>query len=391
MTKQNLTDRLLAYLQEHGLVGAREVMRELKISQPTFSRLVAGMHDRLCIVGEARSRRYALRRNLLNFGSEFPIYAISENGEAKHIADLKLIAAKGFLIVSHSDDITSGAFPDIPYWLNDLRPSGFLGRLLPTKHPELGYPSDIRLWSSEACIHYWLTLAWDLIGNLIIGERTFRLYHEHLHRPAQPPSDFSSQDLAAVYKRLAREVLSLGAAGSSAGGEQPKFLTERPGSSQPVLVKFSPPCSNEVQKRRGDLLVCEHICLSTLREQGIPACVSRLVAGSEQIFLELERFDRVAASGRRGVISLGALSAEFVGSSGSWRETAKQLLQKGRINQSAHDQIFGATTSECASPTRICTRGIFRFSAMVRDSQGLHRFTTCYRWPSPQTMNSCPR
>lgn len=48
----------------------------------------------------------------------------------------------------------NAVYDDLPWFLFDLRPSGFLGRFVPMRHPELGLPVDIRAWSAEHLLGY---------------------------------------------------------------------------------------------------------------------------------------------------------------------------------------------------------------------------------------------
>jgi serine/threonine protein kinase HipA of HipAB toxin-antitoxin module len=127
--------------------------------------------------------------------------------------------------------------------------------------------------------------------------------------------------------------------GSSAGGEQPKFIAfaTTPDGPRHVLVKFSEPDAGPVGERWRDLLLAEHLALETLRAAGIAAATTRLIDTTGQRFLEVERFDRVGALGRRAVFSLSALDAEFVGAGASgWPAIARRLAaQKVIVPQAA--------------------------------------------------------
>jgi hypothetical protein len=124
-------------------------------------------------------------------------------------------------------------------------------------------------------------------------------------------------------------VLLHGDVGSSAGGEQPKFLVEARSS---LLVKFSPPLDNPIGRRVGDLLICEHLAHEVLRAGGFPSARSRSLTEGQLLFLEVERFDRVGLHGRRGILSLRALDLEFSGSASSWGAIARDLVNQGVIS-----------------------------------------------------------
>ena len=125
--------------------------------------------------------------------------------------------------------------------------------------------------------------------------------------------------------------------GSSAGGEQPKFCTITAG--RPVLVKFSPAGDAPVDQRIRDLLVCEHLALQTLAGAGLPAAKTQIFTGAGRVFLESERFDRVAQPsaqpdlqggpiGRIGMVSLQAYDAEYVGEMDNWAATANRMAAR---------------------------------------------------------------
>ena len=262
-------------------------------------------------------------------GSSASIYQIQESGAARKLAVLHAIRPRGFYLEASSEAGESAFFQDLPYFLDDLRPSGFLGRLIPRRHPELEAPSDIQLWSADQSLTYISRYGWNLPGNLIVGDAAFRLYLQNME---SPPDLVPAGQRQNQYPLLASDVMNQGVPGSSAGGEQPKFLASRTPGPVPVLVKFSPPVTDPVAQRLADLLVAEHLGHQALNEHGHPAARSELVRGGNRLFLEVERFDRLAGSGRRGVISLFALDAEFVGRLQSWSDTANQLLALKKID-----------------------------------------------------------
>lgn len=110
---------------------------------------------------------------------------------------------------------------------------------------------------------------------------------------------------SAAYVQLAREAAQGEVPGSFAGGEQPKFVAYAvtPNGPQHLIVKFSERETGPVTERWRDLLLAEHLALTTLRDAGVPAAQTWIVDTDDQRFLEVERFDRVGALGRRGVFS----------------------------------------------------------------------------------------
>lgn len=327
-----LLERTVSFLTKAGPSTALEIYRQLDVSQPAFSRLFQQSGARILAVGRARSRRYAARRVVNDVGASVPVYVISESGRARRALTLHAISPRGFYVEPHSEEFDAGFYDDLPYFLHDQRPAGYLGRLIPQHHPTLQLPDDVRLWSAEQCLRYVTHAGWNLPGNLIVGDAAFELYLADAHesvacvrRPAR----------AELYPKIAADVAASGTPGSSAGGEQPKFLTTIVPGERSVLVKFSPPVHQAVGRRWADLLVCEHIGHRILAAHGHPAPKSEIVIAGDRFFLEVERFDRLPERGRRGVISLMALDMQFVGELYSWTGTARALVRQGRIEPAA--------------------------------------------------------
>lgn len=276
-------------------------------------------------------------------GPVFTVYEINEAGKTSRRGDLHGISPNGFYLASAStDDGVSRFFGDLPYFMDDLRPNGFLGRLIPPAHPDLNLPKNILDWSANDCLKYLTRYGYDLIGNLILGDDAFARYLNGQITPHVVPLEMRDQE----YPRMATEVLHHGDPGSSAGGEQPKFTAVVGPDRTPVLVKFSPKIESDVSQRVADLLICEHISLEALNRNGHSAAKSNLILGDNRVFLETERFDRVKILGRRGIISLGALDNELVGKRGSWTSTAGELLKQQLISTKMFDavcwrEIFG--------------------------------------------------
>ena len=64
------------------------------------------------------------------------------------------------------------------------------------------------------------------------------------------------------------------------------------------MVKFSEKLDSPVSQRWRDLLLAEHLALSTLRQAGVAAAASAVIDHEGQRFLEVQRFDRVGTLGR---------------------------------------------------------------------------------------------
>jgi serine/threonine protein kinase HipA of HipAB toxin-antitoxin module len=213
--------------------------------------------------------------------------------------------------------------------LFDMRPAGYLGRAYAARHGgALGLPARLVDWSDSHALRALIANGEDVVGNVLLGETARDRF-----LAAPLPEPIAEAQKADRYAALAREAAGGNLPGSSAGGEQPKFIAyaSTPDGPRHVLVKFSEPDAGPVGERWRDLLLAEHLALETLREGGIAAATTRLIDTADQRFLEVERFDRAGTLGRRAVFSLSALDAEFVGAAASGWPTIAQRLAAEKV------------------------------------------------------------
>lgn len=332
--------RALLRLLTGGPRGRRELDRTLGWSQPTFSRRVRALEREVLAVGRGPATRYAARRRIEGVGDRVALYELDEAGGARHAATLSPVYPRGYWVEAHTDDLDSGFFEDLPWFLFDLRPAGFLGRFLPKRHPEM--PRDVTLWTGDHVMSWLVRHGGDEVGAFVLGEAA--LERARQRDRLDPP--WTAGERAERFPRLAELALAE-PVGSSAAGEQPKFLVrrvlERPRGARSrrevepevrdALVKFSPVRArgDVVAQRVADLLVAEHLTHEVLCGLGRAACSSQLLEAGGRVFLEVERFDRTAL-GRRGVVSFFAFDGEFVGRLHSWLDTARGLERLRRVD-----------------------------------------------------------
>lgn len=332
LDKAAVTDALLRVLRQEGPKGAGELPARLKIAHATLSRIIEQLESDVIRIGKGRATQYALRRDI---GLSLPI-ALSEvlpDGQTRRLGHLTPIMPGGVYVEGLTSDLPTGLFPDLPFYLQDLRPAGFLGRLLPTRHPELALPADARLWSAEVCLKYFARHGWNLPGAIIVGEEAFSTFLKYAN---SPPDSVQDDRRKYVYPEMARNVMTAGVPGSSAAGEQPKFLATRASDMQAVLVKFSLGTDQPAARRTADLLVCEQLALETINRRGIYASKSQIIQTKTETFLEVERFDRYPGGGRRGTVSLSSLDGEFIGSTaGRWSVSVSALVSQKRVPKDA--------------------------------------------------------
>ncbi|MCA9571455.1 MAG: hypothetical protein KC656_26640, partial [Myxococcales bacterium] len=202
-------------------------------------------------MGRARATRHALRREIRGVDPPVALYEVTT--APRRLGDLHPAHPYGFGFVASVAWERSRWFDDLPWFLHDLRPSGYLGRQVPLRHPELDVPRDVLVWSGDDVLRWATDARHDGIGAFVLGEASLaRLAAEAVH----PPASLCRDDRLEAYATLAEAALQLGPVGSSAAGEQPKLLARVEGRS--VIVKISPPrTGGELAVRVADLLVAE--------------------------------------------------------------------------------------------------------------------------------------
>ena len=339
-------------------VTANELRALLAVSQPTISRGLTSLGDELVrIEGVRNAVRYALSRNIGRWGSEWPLHRIESTGHATHIGTLRALAGDGwFYRPEHPQpawlhgEFSAGLFPDLPWFLEDMRPQGFLGRNFVHEHArELEAPDDLNLWRSDHVLAALLSHGDNLPGDLVLGEPALE---QALRDMLDPPDAIEPDQRTSVYPQRAQAASQGRPSGSSAGGEQPKFtavLHDGPERHRAVIVKFSEPLADSASARRwADLLLCEHLAGQALQEIGIAAAPTEVLDASGRRFLQSQRFDRTQALGRRGYTSLRSLDAAWFGAARKpWSEMADPLLRAGWITEGDAEamrviDLFGA-------------------------------------------------
>lgn len=314
-----------------GPKSGTQMAKEMGISQPTATRALAAMGDEVMKIGQKKGSRYVLRDTGRGFG-DVPVFRVDAEGKLKELGVLTPVRPDGFVITQadgvqvHSDGL--------PWWLLDMRPQGYLGRAYATRYgAELGLPSTLKEWTDSHALRALLVHGHDLVGNLLLGPIARDKFIA-----APEPVCLTLSEKAATYASLAMGASQGEAPGSSAGGEQPKFTAYADTGNGPkhVIVKFSEKLDSPVSQRWRDLLLAEHLALTTLRQAGLAAAQSAVVNFEGQRFLEVERFDRVGMLGRKAVVSLAALDAEFVGAAHQpWPVVTQRLAAVGAISPEA--------------------------------------------------------
>ncbi|WP_250547093.1 HipA domain-containing protein, partial [Serratia marcescens] len=297
----------------HGPATARQLTEALGISQPTLSRRLRELAGAVLILGKGKATRYALRRGI---GGErqFPLYRVDERGKAHLFATLCPLYPADNSAVCDERSGEWQLYDGMPWYLNDLRPIGFLGRAWgKAAARELNLPEDVRRWDEGQRLLALCRYGEDMTGDLLPGADSYQRWLMRDTAVAITVEDKTERYAALSVQALAGELV-----GSSAGGEQPKFAAYAelaPGRRAHVLVKFSLAPTHVIAQRWSDLLIAESLALQTVAAAGLPAASAQILFGADrQCFLEIERFDRIGEEGRVAMVSLEALDAEFSGS-----------------------------------------------------------------------------
>jgi hypothetical protein len=318
-----LSDDLVTFLRRHGVSSSAALQSAIDAGQATLSRALTALGDQIIRIGGGRSTRYGVRRELPQIGSSWPMLRIDAEGEPKLLGRLHALANDQYWF-----DAALGDYPrlsdGLPFFLQDLIPQGFLGRTLPHRFPELGLPERVTDWNDEHVLIYLCRRGEDCIGDLLLGDESLQRFLK--------PSGKGTPNTQRDYPALADAAIAGAAPGSSAGGEHPKFTASiRQGRNlRHVLVKFSPGGEDRVAQRWADLLVSEHLATQVLQRARLTPTTTELLTAGGRTFLEGDRFDRQGVRGRSGLVSLAALSNQYLGVRDSWI-TATASLAKMRV------------------------------------------------------------
>ncbi len=326
-----LVDRLTALLLNSGTLASREICQKLGISQPTLSRAIADLGDSVCRMGAARSTRYALTKDILGWPAKQPIGLTDAEGFFQTWGELTYLRPDGTFVKTTGGEWFNAA-GHLPWFLMPLRPQGFLGRQYVRTRPD--FPANPDDWSLAQTLLIITQHAHNAPGAFELGQKGGgRLVDEV---SAVVTDRLTQYDVAAVN---ASQTLPLG---SSAGGEQPKFLSEYSDVQgwQHCIVKFTPPHGTPFGTRWRALLALEQLALQTLAAHGIPTAATHLLHSTQRTYLESVRFDRIGMTGKQHVVAIAAVHDEFVGGSWmNWVKTSEALTKKGLITAGELSQV----------------------------------------------------
>ena len=300
---------------------AAQLMAATGLSQPAISRTMRGLSASVTsfrVKGD-RTPMYALLRQLpFGINPRQHIYRLLASGSIEPFADVEFLS--GGATLERIGSVTR-MYSGLPPYMAFAAPSGFLGRQLAqeaARSPQ--FPSSLKDWGDEHHVAYLFTRGLNLPGNLVFGDTSLQLEMDFRGLDPTPTAEKPAHYLAMVM------TLKAAAYGSSAGGEQPKFLGIAEDSGH-VIVKFA-----KLGSRMAELLPLEHLALRSLAEVGVPSSTTQLLSSGDYVFLEVQRFDRIGKSGRVGMLSAGAVDDEFFGMRDTWPEFAARCVQAKHLS-----------------------------------------------------------
>jgi hypothetical protein len=324
---RTLSDELIRQALLTGPANGAEVAQRLlrsglEVSQPTLSRRLAELAARgeILQLGEKRGRCNYLQRPLEGT-TAWPLYQVMSDGTSTRIGHLYRVYP-GF---AWQVGALSGHSENFPWWLMDILPQGYLGRTLAGQQGLVS--TDAGIWSEDQTLQHLSRL--DLAGDLLIGEASYLAFIQQPHGAEQA----TLNDLSSIAAQLSLQAIG----GSSAGGEQPKFVRAIAPYGD-CIIKFSSDITQSANARRwADLLLAEQCALQMLAQNGIPTPDSQLIIDEQRAYLLSPRFDRLPQAGRCGVVSLRSLNAEFLGKAETtpWPELCRELARLGIIQPQA--------------------------------------------------------
>lgn len=323
----SLAMQITALLSANASLSALKIQAATAKSQPSISLAISELGDQVYKLGAARSTRYALTKDILGLPATQALHITNEAGSINYFGELAQLQNRQIVVRANTKKQWISAAGELPWFLKTLRPQGFLGRQYLQLRPD--FPGDPESWSAEQALYIAVNHQSDPPGAFGIGEITGRWV---------PEAPLKIDARAVHYDQLAQQIGQTLPAGSSAGGEQPKFLTElgEKNAYEHLIVKFSPPRDTPFGSRWRALLHMEHLAQKTLSAHGITTAHTRIVESTTRTYLESQRFDRIGLEGKRHVVAIDALHGEFVGFDlprRNWIHTAEVLAKKKLISQ----------------------------------------------------------
>ncbi len=347
MPTEDLSLQVLAALRRQGgALAARELQQMLGVSQPTVSRALAPLiqSGQVRKVGAARTQRYVLPRQVAGVGAEVAIMRVDTEGHASPFGRMIALHGGGFW-VDEADGL-SEQHDGLPWFLDDMRPQGFIGRSFAHSHPELQLGGDPRQWGEDDVLRALARFGEDLPGNLIVAKPPSSASTPCPRARCAPPlrptiRAWPCRPCRARIRARRRAASSPSSAasrpGAASSSSSPRQATRRPSSASATCWSAStwhcrpwpktacPQRARAVPRWRPRLLESERFD----RSQPAPGDVPSVVPGD----MPVSQARPGSNPGRIGMVSLQVLNAQYVGEVDNWAATANRLAARGLITE----------------------------------------------------------
>ncbi len=325
LSKIDLSEAVAALLARGEPLTAAQLAAATQKSASSMSLAIGKLGDRVHRMGAARSTRYALKQDILGLPAQQAVTWPDRAGISSQWGQLTFLHNDWLHVRSSKNEwLTQG---HLPWFLTPLRPQGYLGRELARSAPNL--PPDPQVWSLAQILYSASALIHNPSGAFFLNS--------YQTKTLAAPEDGSP--LGDYYDRLAQETGAGSPVGSSAAGEQPKFVVSFR-RDRPAIVKFTPPHGTPFGERWRALLMLEKLALDILQSHAVASARSEIVQTQRRTYLQSARFDRDADHGARHVVAIAALHEEFVGGSWTnWVKASEALAKKGLITQQELQQV----------------------------------------------------
>ena len=309
-------------------VTSVDVMRKFNTSKPSAIKMLNYLEA--IAIGKSVSRFYILPIKVKDIGSQWNIYQVDEEANIAKIGVLHNTSDGFYFDADYpsffGNEFDKKIFPGIPWFLNEHRPQGYVGRnIVYNLSKSSGISNDLKSWNDKDIINYAVRFGDDLSGALVVGDDAKNVFLQGRD------ADIEESARRKMYPVFAREAISNGVPRSSAAGEQPKFcalIKSTDNTYRNVMVKFTGEMNNDINRRWADLLVCEYIALQVLGKYGFPVAKAELIQSENRMFLEYDRIDRVGRYGRRMTSSLTGIDSAFIGvGDGPWAEAMRKASE----------------------------------------------------------------
>ncbi|MDD0812685.1 HipA domain-containing protein [Curvibacter sp. RS43] len=319
--------RMLERELRQGPRTGKQLLEVLQVSQPTLSRTIRSLQVTTYRLPGERTPYYALLRTLpMGLSPRQRIYRILSAGNIQPFGEVEFLLGGGTL--ERTEEGSTRLYDGLPPYMLFAAPSGFLGReVAQAVSRSRAFPSSLKDWNDDHKVAFLFTHGANLPGNLIFGDTPLQSEMELM---CVPPT--KGDERLEHYVDMALR-LKHSSYGSSAGGEQPKFLWVGQDSGH-VIVKFA-----RCGSRMAALLPLEHLALRALAGVGVPTAQTEIISSDEYVFLEIKRFDRIGLKGRVGMLSAGAVDDEFFGQRDTWPEFAARCVAEGYLTKKDAEHV----------------------------------------------------